>query len=63
MGWAVNAKVLWKRVLNEDGVILIEECILNESKLHVVDPAYFPDNMEAFQRRSRQSWALVLHSL
>ena len=46
-GWAVNAKYLWKRVINDDGEVLIEGLIQDESNLYVVDPAYFPDNSEA----------------
>lgn len=48
MGWAVSAKNLWKRVIiNDDGEFLIEELIMDESNLYVVDPAYFPENLEA----------------
>ena len=46
MGWAVNAKNLWKRVINDDGELPIEGLILDESNLYVVDPACFPDNSE-----------------
>ena len=53
MGWTANAKDLWKRVINEDGDVLIEVMILNESNLYVVDPVYFPEVMEAFYWRSR----------
>ena len=49
MGWAVNAKGLWKRVLNDEGEVLMEGMMLDESNLYMVDPAYFVDNLEALQ--------------
>ena len=49
MEWAFNAKDLCKRAVNEDGDVLIEGLILDESSIYVVDPAYLPDNMEALR--------------
>ena len=46
MGLAVNAKNLWKRAINEEGELLIEGLILDEGKLYVVNPTYFPANSE-----------------
>ena len=47
MGWPVNAKGTWKRVINEEGDILMEGNILDDSNLYVVNPAYFMTNEEA----------------
>ena len=45
MGWSVNAKDDWKRIINEEG--LIEGNIVDDSNLYVVHPAYFVTNDEA----------------
>ena len=49
MGWSVNAKGMWKQVLNDEGEFLIEVMIVYDSNLYVVDPAYFANNVEALQ--------------
>ena len=47
MGRPVNAKGTWKRVINEEGHILMEGNILDDSNLYVVNPAYFMTNEDA----------------
>ena len=45
--WSVNAKGMWKRVLNDEGEVLIEDMIEDDSNLYVVNPDYFVNNVEA----------------
>ena len=47
MGWSVNAKGDWKRVLNDEGEVLVEVRMEDESNLYVVNPAYFVNNTDA----------------
>ena len=46
IGWSVNAKGLWKRVINEEGDVLTEGNIVDDSNLYVAHPAYFVTNDE-----------------
>ena len=55
MELAVNTKDLWKRALNDYGDVLIEGLILVDCNMYVVNPEYFPDNMEELFWSSRQS--------
>ena len=41
MGWSVNAKGLWKPVINEEEDVLMEGNIVDDSNLYVVNPANF----------------------
>ena len=47
MNWTIIAKGSSKRVMNEEGDVLMEGYILVDSNLFVVDPAYFLTNEEA----------------
>ena len=49
MDWSVNAKDTWKRVINNEGELLMEGRIVDRSNLYVTNPAYFVYNEEACQ--------------
>ena len=43
----MNAKGIWKRVINEVGDVLVEGNIVGDSNLYVVYPVYFVNSDEA----------------